>query len=104
MQKCLELFETIPKHIVTDVRDHAEVAKVIKAAVGSKLSCGQEITLGPLIAQACISVLPSDPEKFNVDNVRVAKMLGGSLMDSFVIKGLVVGRLTEGSITSVDVK
>jgi T-complex protein 1 subunit theta len=64
---------------------------------------GQEGLLAPLVAQACINVVPTNAENFNTDNVRVCKMLGGSLMDSTVIKGLVVLRLVEGAITHVDV-
>jgi T-complex protein 1 subunit theta len=102
-QKCLELFESIPKHLVSDIKNPEEITKVIRSSIGSKLSYGQDLILAPLIAQACMSVLPSDPEKFNADNVRVAKFIGGSLIDSHIIKGLVVGRLVEGSITSVGV-
>jgi T-complex protein 1 subunit theta len=46
--------------------------------------------------------MPIKPEDFNVDNVRVAKILGGSIGDSTVIKGLVVIRLIEGSVTQVE--
>lgn len=62
---------------------------------------GQETFLAPIISKACISVLPEQKEKFDVDNVRVAKILGGSLMDTDVIKGLVVVRTVEGNITKV---
>jgi T-complex protein 1 subunit theta len=99
----MSLFDSLPQYPVSDVRNAEDITKVIKCSIGSKVSCGHDIILAPLIAQACISVLPSDPEKFNGENVRVAKLLGGSLIDSHVIKGLVVGRLVEGSVTSVDV-
>ena len=49
------------------------------------------------------SILPANPENFNNEYVRVAKMLGGNLLDSTVVKGLVVIRNVEGSITKVDV-
>ncbi len=48
-------------------------------------------------------VTPSNPANFNIDNVRVCKMLGGTLSDSSVIQGMVIIRLTEGAITKVDV-
>jgi T-complex protein 1 subunit theta len=103
-EKVMSLLDSLPQYPVSDVKNAEEVTKVIKSSIGSKLSCGHDLILAPLIAQACISVLPSDTERFNGENVRVAKMLGGSLIDSHVIKGLVVGRLVEGSITSVDVR
>jgi T-complex protein 1 subunit theta len=104
VKKCLSLLDEAPKHTVKDVKNIEEVAKVIKPVIGSKLLQSQEIILAPLIAHACISVLPSNIESFNTENVRVAKILGGSLIDSHVIKGLVVARAIEGSVTSVEVK
>ena len=40
--------------------------------------------------------------KFNVDNVRIAKILGGSIDDSSVIHGLVFQRKSETSILKVE--
>lgn len=45
-----------------------------------------------------LSVLPKNPANFNVDNVRVVKIMGGSLEQSRVVKGMVFGREPEGSI------
>ncbi len=102
-EKCISLLEEANKYNVSDISNIEEVSKVIKSVIGSKVSYGQEMILAPLIAQACINVLPSDHERFNPDNVRVAKFLGASLIDSIVVKGLVVGRLVEGTVTSVEV-
>lgn len=38
-----------------------------------------------LVADACIKALPANPKSFDVENVRVAKILGASNSDSFVI-------------------
>ena len=46
--------------------------------------------------------MPNDPKKFNVDNVRVQKILGGSIQDSEVIHGLVVMRNSETSIHKIE--
>lgn len=43
-------------------------------------------------------MLPKNPANFNVDNVRVVKIMGGSLEQSRVVKGMVFGREPEGSI------
>ena len=51
--------------------------------------------------QACIDVVPKNPANFNVDNVRVVKILGGGAHDSKVVKGVVIKRSTEGSIQDV---
>lgn len=102
-KKCVELFDNAPKHKVNDIKNIEEITKVIKPVIGSKLLQSQEIILAPLIAHACISVVPSNAENFNTESVRVAKILGGSLIDSHVIKGLVVVRNIEGSVTCVEV-
>jgi T-complex protein 1 subunit theta len=100
--KTLELLEEAPKYTVSDLRNHEEVTKIIKSAIGSKTLQSQEQILSSLIAQACINVVPSKAEDVNPENVRVAKILGGSLVDSTVIKGLVVVRLVEGRVTHAE--
>jgi T-complex protein 1 subunit theta len=42
------------------------------------------------IAEACIQALPRNHSKFDVEYVRVTKILGGSLLDSFTHKGVIV--------------
>lgn len=40
--------------------------------------------------------MPPNPKNFNVDNVRVVKIMGGSLAGSQVVRGMVFGRQPEG--------
>ena len=40
--------------------------------------------------------MPPNPKNFNVDNVRVVKIMGGSLSSSKVVQGMVFGREPEG--------
>ena len=100
--KAMELLDKAEKHKVKDINNLEEVTKFIKPVIGSKLVHGQEDFLAPLVAQACINVVPKEKEKFDVDNVRVAKILGGNLMKSEVIKGMLVVRKTEGSVISCE--
>lgn len=72
----------------------------MKAVVSSK-HYGNENTLAPLVAQACVYSMPRDAASFNVDNVRVAKILGGSLSDSQVIHGLALLRASETTVHNV---
>jgi T-complex protein 1 subunit theta len=51
-----------------------------------------------LAATACLTAWPNRTSKFNVDNVRVAKALGGAVSDSYVVKGFVVQREVMGTI------
>jgi len=52
------------------------------------------------VADAVLSTLPppSKPASVTVDNVRVAKLVGGSPLDSQVVRGVVIQRDTDGSI------
>jgi T-complex protein 1 subunit theta len=54
--------------------------------------------LAELVAEAVLAVLPKNPLNFNVDNVRVVKIMGGSLEQSKVVKGMVFGREPDGIV------
>lgn len=51
-----------------------------------------------MVAEAVLAVLPNQAENFNVDNIRVVKIMGGSLEQSKVVKGMVFGREPDGSV------
>ncbi|KAL5071072.1 hypothetical protein RYX36_021959 [Vicia faba] len=84
-----------------DVRDKEQVVSRMKAAVASK-QFGQEDTICSLVANACIQVCPKNPVNFNVDNVRVAKLLGGGLRNSTVVRGMVLRNDAVGSIKRME--
>jgi T-complex protein 1 subunit theta len=54
-----------------------------------------------LVAEAALAVMPKNPKNFNVDNVRVVKIMGGSLSGSKVVQGMVFGREPEGNSTRI---
>jgi len=101
-KRCLELIDLAPRYTLGDFRSVEEVTRIVRPIIGSKMLHSQEDILAPLVAQACINVMPARKEDFNNENVRTAKILGGSLMDSQVIKGLVVVRNVEGTVTKVE--
>lgn len=74
--------------------------KAIKSSIAAK-QFGYEKILGYLVAEAALIVLPKNPLNFNVDNIRVVKILGGSLNESVVIKGMVFSREPEGTVRKV---
>ena len=80
---------------IDDIRDADKVASVVRTVVGAKQH-GHEDFLAPLIAKACVQIMPKNPKQFNVDNVRVAKIPGSGVHDSRVMKGFVLTRDTEG--------
>lgn len=82
--------QELPKLIVHEVKNYKDIDQIkagIKTAVMSK-QYGKEDFITDLVCQACISILPSDPLEnkitFNVDNVRVCKILGSGLHSSRV--------------------
>ncbi|XP_061350082.1 T-complex protein 1 subunit theta-like [Gastrolobium bilobum] len=84
-----------------DVRDKEQVISRMKAAVASK-QFGQEDTICSLVADACIQVCPKNQANFNVDNVRVAKLLGGGLHNSTVVRGMVLKNDAVGTIKKME--
>lgn len=85
---------------VKNLRSPEELQKAIRTVIASKQS-GSEDFLAGLVAQAVLAVLPKQPENFNVDNIRVVKIMGGSLEQSKVVKGMVFGREPDGSVKNV---
>lgn len=82
---------------VKDLRSQNELSKAIRAVVASKQS-GSEEVLADLVAEAVLAVLPKVATNFNVDNIRVVKIMGGSLEQSRVVRGMVFGREPDGSV------
>jgi T-complex protein 1 subunit theta len=97
VQKSFEILEELKVFQLENIRNVDEVTKCLKSVISAK-QYGYEDLLTPMIAQACINVLPKNPKNFNVDNVRVAKILGGGVLDTQVVKGHVLTRDTEGTI------
>ena len=82
---------------VKDLRSHKELSKAIRTVIASKQN-GSEDLLADMVAEAVLAVLPKQPANFNVDNIRVVKIMGGSLEQSKVVKGMVFGREPDGSV------
>ncbi|XP_064158023.1 T-complex protein 1 subunit theta isoform X1 [Anguilla rostrata] len=99
---CRKALEILPECVCSsakDLRDVDEATAMIRTAVMSKQH-GHEDFLAHVIAQACVSIFP-ESGNFNVDNVRICKILGCGLMSSSVLHGMVFKKETEGDITSV---
>lgn len=96
LNKALEELTSLVIGNVED--DEANVRAVIKTAVQSK-QYGQEDFLTDLIHKACKSVW-SGGDAFNVDNIRVCKISGSSLLKSEVVNGMVFKRFVEGDVSA----
>lgn len=96
LAKALDELQTFVIGNVAD--DETNVRAVIKTAVQSK-QFGQEEFITDLIYKACKSVWTGG-DTFNVDNIRICKIGGSSLMKSEVVNGMVFKRFVEGDISS----
>uniref|UniRef100_A0A7C8ZZY3 CCT-theta n=1 Tax=Opuntia streptacantha TaxID=393608 RepID=A0A7C8ZZY3_OPUST len=103
INKAIEILDELvePGSDKMDVRNKDEVIMRMKAAVASK-QFGLEDIICSLTADACIQVCPKNPANFNVDNVRVAKLVGGGLHNSSVVQGMVLKNDAVGSIKRVE--
>jgi T-complex protein 1 subunit theta len=70
-----------------DMFDHAFLKKAVMAAVGAKQHNDSDFIAG-LVADACLCIMPKNRNNFSIDNVRVCKVAGASLLQSEVIKGV----------------
>ena len=85
---------------VADITSEDEIAKAIKTTIASK-QYGNEAFLSGIVARAVLAVMPKNPSAFNVDNIRVVKIMGGGLEDSSVVKGMVFSREPSGTTSLV---
>lgn len=83
LEKALEILDSIKVGQIADSKDKETVMKGVRSAVMSK-QYGQEDFISKLIVDACTAILP-EKTTFNVDNVRVCKILGSGLFSSQVI-------------------
>lgn len=93
----LEALEEIEVDKVGDLRSQEELSKALKTVIAAKQN-GNEEFLADLVAEAILAVLPKNPAAFNVDNIRVVKIMGGSLEQSRVVKGMVFPKEPNGII------
>ncbi|CAJ0757790.1 6136_t:CDS:2, partial [Entrophospora sp. SA101] len=86
---------------VKDLKSPKELSKAVKTTISSK-QYGNEDILTPLVIEAAHLVMPKNPQNFNVDNIRVVKVMGSSIHESRVVKGMVFGREPEGIVRKVN--
>lgn len=101
--KALKILPELVVDSVTDVRDKAQLKKGIKAVISTK-QYGYEDFLSELVVNACLTTLPatSKKPKFSSDNVRISKLRGGSVLQSDLVKGMIVLRDAEGVVKRVE--
>ncbi|KAK4204432.1 chaperonin Cpn60/TCP-1 family [Triangularia verruculosa] len=93
----LDFLEELEIDKVENIRTQDDLSKAIRTVIASKQN-GNEEFLSQIVAEAVLAVLPKNPANFNVDNVRVVKIMGGSLEQSRVVKGMVFPKEPNGSV------
>lgn len=98
--------EILPELVVdkvNNVRDTKEMCRAIKSVIATK-QFGYEEFLSELVVTACQTTMSPTAQRPNVnlDSVRIAKLRGGNLMQSTVVKGMVVLRDAEGLVKKAE--
>jgi T-complex protein 1 subunit theta len=86
---------------ITDLHNEKALKKSIRSAISSK-QYGYEDVLADLVTRACLNVMPKNPKHFNVDNIRVVKIMGASIYNSVLLNGMVFNREPEGTVKRVE--
>ncbi|KAH3663610.1 hypothetical protein OGAPHI_005011 [Ogataea philodendri] len=97
----LKELENLVLDKISDIYSKQELLKIIKPVIASK-QYGNEDKISNLVADAISSVIPkTNPKLFNVDSIRVVKIMGASLNSSFVLKGMVFPREPESHLKKI---
>ncbi|KAI8804688.1 chaperonin Cpn60/TCP-1 family [Cladochytrium replicatum] len=97
-RKAHEIMEELVVETLEDVTNAKALGRVLNPVLASK-QYGYEDLLVDVVTKASLEVMPNPPSTFNVDSVRVVKILGGSITDTSVVRGMVFGREPEGDHT-----
>lgn len=104
-RKALEMLES-PDLVLERVegKDMENKEKLVRAVIAPMAAkqFGYENFLAPLVVEACIAVMPKNSFNFQVDNVRVVKILGGNLTQSQVVRGMVIPYAAIGKVKRVE--
>jgi len=94
-----EILEAQTCETVTDP-DEAAIVRVLKPCFAAK-NLGMEDFFAPLVTKACLQVKNPGANTFNVDNVRVNKIVGGNFEMSTLVNGMVIPRDALGTIKTM---
>jgi len=100
--KCLETLDTLVTSTAEQrvFKDPVALAACLKPVIAAK-QYGNEDLFAAKIAEACCLAMPEKPANFNTDNIRIAKIMGNSILGTTVIKGMCMPRGVVGQITEV---
>jgi archaeal chaperonin len=92
LEKSLELLTQIAKTISPD--DRNSLLKIAKTSMQSKLISEDSEPLSKLVVDAVLNIAVKKAEKYSVDldNIKVEKKSGASILDTALIKGIVLDK------------
>mmetsp|Transcript_3212 Transcript_3212/g.6508 ORF Transcript_3212/g.6508 Transcript_3212/m.6508 type:complete len:553 (-) Transcript_3212:83-1741(-) len=99
-KKLLEILPELVVRTVADVRERQDLVMALKPIIGTK-QYGYETLLSNLVAEAALATMPPDRSRkasLNMDHVRIAKLRGGDVSNSTVVKGMIMVRDSEGIV------
>ncbi|KAF7458364.1 T-complex protein 1, theta subunit [Cryptosporidium felis] len=99
LERSLSSLNGMVAHRVGDFRKANDLYGVIKPLISTK-HIGYSDLITRLTCEAISAIMPDEDhiKEFNVDNVRIVKLLGGSPMQSFTLNGMMVNREPSGTI------
>ncbi|XP_058036350.1 T-complex protein 1 subunit theta-like [Ahaetulla prasina] len=101
---CKEILRLLPGLVcvlLKNPHNQEEVQCVLQSIMGSKFFSYKKF-LSKLVATACIAVAPPDHSAFNPDLIRVFKVPGGGILNSYVLEGMLIATEAEGIIKRVE--
>ncbi|KAH7650059.1 hypothetical protein FG379_003139 [Cryptosporidium bovis] len=103
LQMSLSILETLVTYKVDDFKNQEDLAHFIRPIIATKHHGYIEL-MTKLTSEAVASVMPSSGNlsEFDVDNVRIVKLLGGSPLQSFSLNGMLVNREPTGTVRSIN--
>jgi len=101
-EKALDILEKqLCLYTLPDIHDEAALTRCVKSVLAAK-QYGYEDILAPFVAKACLTVMGSKRPSINTESVRVCKIMGGNVHQSEVLRGIVVERNVEGTVTEIE--
>ncbi|KAK6588425.1 hypothetical protein RS030_4648 [Cryptosporidium xiaoi] len=103
LQMSLNILETLVTYKVDDFKNQEDLANFIRPIIATKHHGYIEL-MTKLTSEAVASVMPSSGNlsEFDVDNIRIVKLLGGSPLQSFSLNGMLVNREPTGTVRSIN--
>jgi T-complex protein 1 subunit theta len=97
--KAVEILPSLVVKTLEDVRSPDSLKASIKSVIATK-QYGYEDKLSELVVDACLTTLSPTAKypRLNMDSVRIAKLRGGTVGSSTVVKGMVILRDSEGVV------